>query len=218
MARKRGRRRNRKVTKAVKQYVKKVINDETEMKFWENQIFYPTGSSQNSNVGFVESISSIPEGVTNATRIGNKIKPVYLSFKYDIGPSPGIASPTMFRIIILQDKQNTGVPPTPDEILFVVEHNAPYERIALLAKRFNILYDRLHQLDPYWSVGALVNPTFTNQTFQQASKKIRLKGTMDWYDTTTPGKSSLWLMLLSDEPAISSPYFDMFYSLTFTDA
>jgi len=98
--RKRGSRRSKKVTKSVKRYVKKTINNNVETKYLITRLNDFVYTTQ-----YFKNLTLVPQGLTDSDRVGDKLKMVSLKYKMNVQRRSG----NQIRIIFFQWKTNTAV-------------------------------------------------------------------------------------------------------------
>lgn len=135
----------KKVPKAVKSYVKKTIEHETEDKFLsiDNQ------TTVTSNTGTVNLLNGMVVGTTVGTRLGNKVRLVGLQMRFVTIPL-GTAGVQWFRIILVADKQaNAAIPGVANILQTATAGFRPYSTYNpdVVPSRYTILYDRTHRID-----------------------------------------------------------------------
>lgn len=141
-----------KVTKAVKQYVKRVMKDDIEIKQFGASVSAITGitDSGSTRYGLTYGMS---QGTSSLSRIGNKIKIYGIQFACRIKAYQGTGAtpvPENIRVVIVKDTKTTGVVPSISEIFNdTTSGNLVYSSYTVSlrqAKQYKILYDKVLQM------------------------------------------------------------------------
>lgn len=135
----------KKVPKAIKSYVKKTIEHETEDKFLslDNQTTVTT------NAGTVNLLNGMVVGTTVGTRLGNKVRLVGLQMRF-VATAAIATNVNWFRIILIADKQaNAAIPGVANILQTATAAFRPFSTFNpdVVPSRYTILYDRTHRID-----------------------------------------------------------------------
>jgi len=152
-----------------------------------------------SNAVPIVLLSGIAAGDDNNNRSGNSVLAKHFSFSYDIVQNVAAVTSQVARVLIIQDKLQTGTAPTAAQVLQYVGTanavNSPILDDALL--RFTVIYDKKHGLD---QAGDIRQTGVVNRRF---SKRISYTGV----NATDTYKNNIYLLLIADvatnDPAIS---------------
>lgn len=139
---------------------------------------------------------------TTTSREGNDITSTSLQFRYAVVADANVPGPTICRVLICWDNQINGGTPSVNDLLDIGVITdavyAPYARET--QKRFKILYDRVHMLQP-----TVYDATSLIPYGSYVYKKRKLGRTIKYNgpnatvsDMVTNG---LWLFTLSDQPS-----------------
>lgn len=148
-------------------------------------------------------------GDTNQSRTGDIVFPISLELVYDIisGAAP---VPSIVRVIVFQDRLNTGVAPTVAQVLDGAFFNSTYTVTPAQQKRFNILHDKSYEI----AIG--VHLAYQRKLSLKLKGKIAFNG--DTNVVGANGFNSLWILYIcSPNGAGSSATIDYYSSLLFTD-
>lgn len=181
------------------QYVKKSelqrqLNAKTELKFLDT----PINTANVDQAGAIVSLSDVPQGVTDVTRVGNNILPKRLKLRYSIVFGD---TTQLVRVIVFRWKMNDASDvPAPNEILqnqfistagvITSDYNEPTRT------QFEVLYDKTHR----GSSTIAPNSAFVTTTLKLARKKIEYKS-----DAVVTGLNKIFIMYISDSGAIPHP-------------
>lgn len=181
----------RRVTKPVKTFVKKEINKRIETKYAERLVNIG-GSSFNDFGSVSEIMPSIPQGITDSNRVGDKITLTSLSFRISLA---SVNPHSYCRIIVFQWKDST-IPVSNDILFPTLEWNGYYSKDK--RERFNVLMDKTYTL-----VSGDYRPVLTFY------KKVPLKycrKTLQYISGAAnyPGYNSIYILAISD--IANSPY------------
>lgn len=139
---------------------------------------------------------------TTTSREGNDITSTSLQFRYACVADANVAGPTICRVLICWDSQINGGTPSVGEVLDIGIITdavfAPYARES--QKRFKILYDRVHFLQP-----VVYDATSLIPYGAYVYKKRKLGRTVKYNGSgstaTDMVTNGLWLFTLSDQPS-----------------
>lgn len=76
------------------------------------------------SAALVQCLSSVAQGTTNSTRLGNRQTSAWMSAKVNIWHNSAVSPTSMTRVIIIQDLLSTGTDPTYTDILASAAPNA----------------------------------------------------------------------------------------------
>jgi len=223
-----------KVSTAVKNYVKKEIEVQKETKIYQN-----ADEDDLTDGGSVFNIFNPSEGINQDNRIGSEVLLHEIEIHADVRPSTqiigstGAAASAMFgfgvtgsafsnnRIIVFEDRMNTGTDPTVLEILQNADYRSGYNQNAVNEKRFKWLHDETFQLHPILVNinGTCMYDDRSTKIFKYHSKGHRTR--VEWKgDSGTPMKNYLGLLLISDktQDIVAGPAFRYQVTCRYTDA
>lgn len=218
-----------KVGKAVKKYVAKAIKKNEEPMYIDTTVFYPVGSVQTNNLGSITPLSLVAQGDDITQRAGDIIKPIKLNLKFDVqsfvdivGTAPSV---TYLRTIVFQDTIANGVLPLVADVLQALFFNSDINDIALQAKRYHIVFDKIWQLDQIVSgslaAATVVPPVYTSKSYQQRIFNRKMRGKIDYLSPAgtiaAQGRHGLFLLLLSDKVTARSPQTSLQFRVTYIE-
>lgn len=170
-----GKKGNGKVSNAVKSYVKAKLDADVEDKYYvTNQLNVAgAGGPVDNSAGSFQNLTGMAQGLTNITRLGNKINPKSLDVWVQARHTQiGVAGDTLVRVLIFMDHDIEAVQPTSELVLnstsqgttnFVIspyiENNVP--------SRFTIMLDRLLKLELNGSPMAHLHHHFSKSDLRQ---------------------------------------------------
>ncbi len=109
--------------------------------------------AQNGVIQNTGTINIIPQGVTEVQRVGRKCNVHRIMWKYNLtlAASATVGAVDTVRMILYQDTQCNGATAAVTDIM----ESDNYQTFRNLANsgRFNILYDKMHQMNPMASAG-----------------------------------------------------------------
>ncbi len=164
-----------------------------EFKFIDTQL---TESAQNATP-IITQLTNVVQGVTDTTRLGNKITVTGLMLRYTVEDT----ITNKYRIMIVQDKQTNGVIYAAGDLL---EDATSFDNLISPAnrdnkKRFRVMYDRLHLI----SVNGVANG--------QGRKFVKLNLTVSYDgnagDITDLTSSSLSLLTVAHTASVAHTIF-----------
>lgn len=216
-----------KVAKAVKKYVKRIMDNDREDKYFDLSQVIASSTSATNNAGSVVNMTSVLQGITFAGRIGEVINAKSLEVRFDttscyqssnVGGIPTLG--TNLRVIIFQDHQiKSSTVPAVSDILETVVYNSPINHISLNARRLHILMDKIFELDPNvldTFTGAYA--IYTTQTSQMMHKKFKPSQKITFTNATTGSDlNNIYILYISDQ-ATNSPSVNCYSRLIFEDA
>lgn len=147
--------------KTVKKIVNKAVKRAGEVKHWDIPLTALTMSS--GATAFVNLLNTLPQGVTDGTRIGDKIRVLSLQIRATVSGDPLNASANKanhYRWFIVKGKKENGNVPTIDEYLqtqgttqMLLDHRSAQKK--LLTK----IVDKVGVVAAGWNVAAVdLNP------------------------------------------------------------
>jgi len=168
------------VSKVVKKYVQKCVKRMIEKK-------YATAVIDQANVGAAGSILSlgcaaITQGTSDSTRTGNIIRVVKLMVRFQVTS----VVTSLFRYLIVWDKQSNGTLPGVAEVLLNANVNGMYNPDTVVGhggKRFTIVKDSLIPINP--------SITAANQIYYRTHTFIKSMGRPVVYDASTGAATDL---------------------------
>lgn len=194
----------RKLNQRQKRQVKTIISRKMEKK--EFPFFVVNGSA--SSTGTIVDCCAIPQAAGNGSRIGNNIELKKIEFRYSYAAGDATQ---VCRLILFQWKNDSGPdPPSVAEIIQDLTNN-PWLGDYRYDERteFNILYDRLHFLDSTGNgaggAHVIVNPK-------------KMKKEVPFNNALTSGNNKIYLLYISDSNALPNPTFNIYGTITYTDA
>lgn len=201
------RRRSNKVPKNVKRFVNKKIKKEIETKFLD---YYNTGTFDWLGSAYF-ALTSIPQGTTDSTRIGDKIslRGLYLRYNLSCADATNIC-----RVIVFQYFGNTTLhSPAVNEFLqsaYIGTGYAPFSPYTFdYRNQFGILYDRTHHLN------------LTDHNTVGVQKKIRIKYAkhdITFTAATTAGSNQIFIVFISDSGVATHPGYRFLSRLYYDDS
>lgn len=191
-----------KMRKAVDKEITKVLRRRVEPKGYDS-------SASNVLIGnglstYIQALSPIPQGTEIDQRIGNKVKPMSLSCRFQLSGATNSTLTGPFsnamRILILQDQNDDGTVPAASDI-FVTSSNVTsalnWENYVL-NKRFKILMDKFFQLNKVDTT----NIFYDAGSYKAIYKNMGLGkcGPVIFFTTAgnSYGKGQLYLVVMSD--------------------
>lgn len=185
--------------------IRKLINIETKF------IDTVQTSVAISTISSIFSISSIAQGLTSQTRVGDSLKIQHISMMARVNVNPA-ASNSLVRVIVFRDLDGYGTAPTGLDLMevdaVVSAPLSPYKFRNL--QRFSVLYDELIEVQGTVQGTAGIPITFDSSH----SGHILYLGTAA--AAASNGKGSLYVYCVSDE-ATSTPTLAFYSRVTFTD-
>lgn len=187
------------VSKAVKKYVKAKLDADVEDKYFvTNQLNVAgAGGPVDNHLGSFQNLTGMVQGLTNITRLGNRITPKSLDIWVQARHTQiGVAGDTLVRVLIFMDHDIEAVQPTALEVLnstsdattnFVIspyiENNVP--------RRFTIMLDRLLKLELNGSPLAHLHHRFNKSDLRQITFNT---------NASIIGRGTVRSLLLSQHP------------------
>lgn len=185
--------------------IRKLINIET--KFLDTV----QTSTAIGTTSAIFSISSIAQGTTSQTRVGDSLKIQHIELKGRVNVNP-LAANSIVRLLVFRDLDGYGTVPTGADVLeldaAVSAPLSPYKYRNL--QRFSVLYDELIEVQ-----GTVQGTAGVPVAYSSAhSGHILYLGTAS--AAASNGKGSLYVLCVSDEATNTATL--AFYSrITFTD-
>jgi len=193
----------KKVPTNVKKYVKEQLNETVEHKY-----FLASDSATTVDFGgAVYDKTPVPQGDTDVTRDGDKIKLEEISFRYTVQ----IADTTnVFRVILFQWHPSSS-PGITNILLTVGSANGVNSALTVdYEQQYKILYDRTHYLNN-------VAVPQTGLTEAVVIKKGFQKQ-MQFIAGGTTGTNHIWAAFISDSAAATHPSINSSMRIRFSDA
>lgn len=192
---------------ATKSFVRKQIHKDDETKYFETS----TVAQAIDFNGVTTDLTNIPQGQTDGTRIGDKIRLRGIRLQFILN----IADTTQnVRIMIVQYKGNTQIAATSISQVLVPTTlgtvNAPIaNRVWDMTNQFSILYDKLYTL------------TNVSTPIIHVRKKVGIKYAkreINFYQALTTGSNKIYLMMVSDSGAAPHPTIQYQMRVMYDDA
>lgn len=193
-----------KVPVSVKRFVKKQINVTKEHKYFDTSFNLQTIPI----AGNVDQLSTVPQGNTDTTRVGDKILPTSLEMNFQFVAVPADVT-NYIRHIVFRWKPNTvSVTPAVASILAYAgtaqSPASPYYHDG--RNQFEILYDKMYTFDAY-NITKVIK-----ETVPLARK------TVNFVAGGNNGMGHLYQITLSDSGAVAHPTVIGYVRLNYTDA
>lgn len=219
-------RRNKKlkVSDDVKKYVKRAVADYPEKKHYPTYQNSPFAGVVNYDVGAFQSLTTMAQGTTAITRVGDSIRPLSLTMRWRatanndatgfVATDGGQCS---VRYIVYVDKDQLGPVVVVGDILAlqpgVSDFLAPY-RLDNVPSRFTILYDKMIDLPGKGYAAASASNTVTHYA------KIKNLPNKIYYNGALAGHNEIGSLITSNRSNANAaePYVDMTSSLIYTDS
>lgn len=202
-----------KVAKATKKYVKRVLDNSREDKYFDLNNTFAGGTAASDNTGSIVLLSGISAGTGFANRIGEQVNAKSLKVRMTAEPAyaGGGTTPvlTKLRCIIFMDTQiRTSTLPTVADVLEAVAYNSAINHVAVNARRFRILSDRI--------IHMVINNDSALNIFV---KQWKLKSKINYTNTSTgTQRNNIYVLYLSDQATATAPAVNLYSRLTFEDA
>lgn len=218
----RGRPRGRKLNKRQKMQVKRIVGADIETKY----SYSVTSPTAVSNTVFVGLLHSIPQGVTDVDRVGDRLKWGYKGhFKAQVAAGD---SYNTVRLIIFQWKPNTPIvsaatTPLASSILLV----GPSGSIDTLSlynhdqrQLYHILYDKNHTMVGNAALGTITLNTPTSNSVINFRGSYKPKNHQVQYvgGSTTVGTNLIFYLYVSDSSINPAPVYAAAYKMLYTDS
>lgn len=215
-----------KVAKAVKKYVKRTLDSNTEDKIFDVNTSIAEGQASTNSSGSITNLSEVALGTDEGGRLGTNIKCKHLQFNMQAESFQSVTNGDLYnthlRAIILIDKQNTGTAPSVANVLLsagATQYNSMINRQFFKGKRYKVLLDKIFDLSPNLVGTTNVQFLYTPKTGQIIRKRIKLKGhKINYLPASTGIQGMIYLLLLSDQATAKAPSFQMMSRLTYEDA
>jgi len=197
----RSKRRNGKVSKKVKKYVKSALT--RSLRDDMNNCYVTTTGYVTTSAPIVTHLTSISQGDTASTRSGNAVKAVTaLEMNYQLVFNDSASVPQECRIIVFQDKMQVADTSPDATALFGTASPTAYELYNWdnkVSKRFSILYDRTHS--NLWVSGV-------GHTRVQRKLRLRIPNKRIIYNSTAStdiNKNGIYIMSICSTEAVYGP-------------
>lgn len=193
---------------ATKAYVKRIIARQIEDKYLDTN---ETPTNLIEGVGFIERITSISQGTTDVTRIGDSVMLKNITIWFQVtGPDTS----NMVRVIVFQWHSNTNfVAPTIGDVLqyFAIGDNreimSPY--VFDYKDQFRVLYDKFIGLD------AVSNYQYATRIIIPAKKLTRR---MQFVGAGLNASNHVYILAVSDSTGVAHPGFTFLSRVVYEDA
>lgn len=157
-------------------------------------------------------LSAVPQGDTDITRDGLKIKMRSIQVKGQIYQNSAIQSSTVRCLIFYDKNYENGVPPTCADLLeagVFGTNEAPYAmRNRKTRERFRVIYDKLFTL----------NNTGANTLPFNIYRRLSNIGSYSSTGAADYGKNMLWMCWISGQSVTQKPNVQVVTRLSFTDS
>lgn len=211
-----------KLNERQKRQVKRLIGSKVETKHLNVHTY-----SGVTSTGYIGDVTYCEQGLGDAQRVGTEItlKSINLNYMLKCGDETNEV-----RVMLVQWGEDTknGILPTFADVL---NEDAPSYLIANHsfndAKTFKVLYDRIHSLVGDGAVtggGQVISPygpsSIIHGRVRLFGKKLTKKVHYQEGPSTVEGLNKIYLMIISDSPAISlvHPYMEYDCLVNYTDA
>jgi len=189
--------------------VDQVVRRTAELKYYTNTASHIYTSSG----GSVTELFQPAQGMTDHTRIGDRVKTVSWEMRYEVAnfnTSITAANIDALRVIVFAWKPNNGAsPPLLNELLLTSAILSPYNHDR--RQMFRVLYDRTHTICP--------TTTKTIQYFRAYGRISKELQNVQFSSATTEGTSKLYVWTLSASPgAASALNFYMYSNVKYYDS
>lgn len=199
---------NTKTEKVVKKVVKEELNRELETKYHDTTLGTATAIDYN---GSVQAVTNAAQGVTDQTRIGDKLQPIGIDIR--MNAYVGLSSCTIRTIIFRWKAQSTiDVLNVPNILLSTLVGtingvNSPYNWDN--RAKFDILYDKTMKL--------YSGSTGNQQTVIKIRKNLKHKKVNFYGGSATDCMNGLYIIFLSDTTLVNSPNISAISRLYYKD-
>lgn len=192
---------NKRVSKEVKKYVKNVMDADVEDKVYTTNQLNAAAGPVDYNLGTLQNLSGMAQGLTNITRIGNKIRPKSLElWGSAYAATAALASNSLVRFIIFQRNDMDPTAPTSADLLVAASlstGNAPLSAYdaGTVPRKYKILFS------------TILNVSGLGEGVASFHKKITGKKlSMITFATNaaTNGKGSIWSLIMSNQIAAAA--------------
>ena len=190
---------------SVQRIVKRELNRRVE---WKHFVISDNARSI-TNTATIFSLTDVPQGSTDITRIGDKLNATTLDFRWSIQSAASGNTVQRCRLLVFQWNNDTD--PTQTDIILVVaglETKAPYntDRSAM----YKIMYDKTVTVGEPATGWQLSTGLFR--------RKIKIPNKNVTYQAgSTTGQNKIWFLAIS-ESSSNSPVLDLVSRLNFSDS
>jgi len=218
------------LTRGQKALVQKMIK--SSLASHEEIKYYVFGFTATSvlNTGFVVPITQVTQGIAHNQRLGDRIRPVSLSLRFELVASANtlLAAADQWnsvRIIVFRwyDDSTPAFPVTNDILIAgtsTFRTLAPYNRSE--SPRYKILSDKVYKLEntPVWNGAATlyeIGPGSTRNVEMMFNGKI-INHLMEFENSAITGSNQVFLLAVSDSSFTPHPQMSLDMELGFTDS
>jgi len=176
---------------AVKAIAKSAVAKAPEVKYKE----LPLTNSTMVNAGVITHLTALSNGTDSVSRLGNEVKPAFLSIRYRVvGNTSGANTDQAFRIMLIQWRTPSGItgPPVMSDLFHDMTDPYSYAERAY-TRQYRVLYNQVGVVS--------ANTANPDHLFQD---RISLPGkvmkSIDFDDaSSTNVENGLWLIAFSNE-------------------
>lgn len=184
---------------------KKVLIQQSEKKYYDQ-------NAANANIdytGVIYNLSSIPQGDTDVSRDGDGLKLTSLQIRWlmEVGTSPNT-----FRIIVFQWLPATT--PTVSDVLSSTYASSVLQPLSPFKHDMNANFRILH--DSNTRVVDTYRPSITGKIYITTRNK-KLKQDVHFNAGTTTGVNKLYMIVVSNDAAVTYPQFSYVSRVQFRD-
>lgn len=192
--------------------VNRIIRANQELKYFD-QIYVAASLNY---VPQIHQISAVPQGNTDITRNGDRLKMYKVYFRGDV---TNFSADPYNRIRLIMFQWFPATLPTSGSILLpglsgVVDWASHYAHDT--RQEYRILYDRTYKMVGNASAATTPNTVASVVQFKGIVRVPRKQ--LQYQAGTTVGTNQVYLMVFSDSTAIPNPGFNICYKCTFTDS
>lgn len=219
----------KKLTKVQKKEVKSIIARRIEHKAF----FAKQDALAVTTTGVVFSISDVPQGQSQGTRVGDQldVQNILINYDVEVGATGLIAGADQYnsvRIIVFKWKVDDGAQvPSMSNILQSTSSGVAVNRLYNWDDRelYSIVYDKTHTVfnTPIWNGSAVTWQSGYNAHYNNSKPKLfygtRIAGKKIYYDLNgVVGEGKYYVLAVSDSAFTPNPTMSFSARLTYTDA
>lgn len=190
-----------KPTVASKQYVKRQIRKQQELKYYSN-----SGNVTVDYSGAVYPLTNIPQGDSDTARDGDAFIPTSIQLRYNVT----VADATnLVRVMVVRYNNYISGDISVNSVLQTIgSFEAPITAYSFDNRQnFTVIYDKCHALDTYNSIQSVdLSLPLAKKTVQYAAA------------SSTAGTNRYWLLVISDSAAATHPSIKYYIRVQFTDS
>jgi len=158
------------------------------------------------STGTIHALTTISQGASTSTRVGDSIKPLYLNFRGYI-ENVHISNSGQVRIIVFRGKKENAITPLVSDVLASLSVISQYNYTDI--NRFTILKDKTYVINPGTAI--------TASTAVQFNLSCRLDGHIKYVTGgTTIEQGGLYVLYITNN-SVQAPAVYYNQRLTFTD-